>query len=97
MEKNETISKLIGILKEFKDDLGANEVNICPETIPVGGIPGFDSLLGVAATAHIAELFDIPDDKRLDNLFGDTKKNGEIVHYSVSQMAEKILKMKKGK
>ena len=96
MKKEEVVRQLISILSEFKaDDLGADPVEIVPTTIPIGGIPGFDSLLGVAATTHITAAFDIPDDKGVDNLFGNTKQNGEVVYFSVNQIAEKIMKIKK--
>jgi hypothetical protein len=97
MKKEEVIKQLIAILNEFKgDDRGAEEVEIVPTTIPISDIPSFDSLLGVTATAHIAVAFDIPDDKKIDNLFGNTKQNGEVVYFSVEQIAEKIMKIKQG-
>lgn len=95
MKKEQVIQQVIAILKEFKNDLGVEDLEVTPTTIPIGGIPGFDSLLGVIATTHISVAFDIPDDKGVDNLFGNTKKSGEVVYFNVNQIAEKILKMKK--
>lgn len=97
MEKKKVIEQVIAIIGQFQvDDFGAETVEITPATVPIGGIPGFDSLLGVAATTHISELFDIKDDKRIDNLFGNTKQSGEIVYFSITQIAEKIMRIKKG-
>lgn len=97
MKKEKVIEQVIAIIGQFQvADFGAAAVEIVPATIPIGGIPGFDSLLGVAATAHISEVFGIQDDKKIDNLFGNTKQNGEIVYFSIAQIAEKIMRIKKG-
>lgn len=97
MEKKKVIEQVIAIIRQFQvDDFGAEAVEITPATVPIGDIPGFDSLLGVVATTHISNFFDIKDDNKIDNLFGNTKQDGEIVYFSITQIAEKIMRIKKG-
>lgn len=97
MDREEIVLQVISILNEFNvSGLAGSPVEITPTTIPIGGIAGFDSLLGLVATTHIAAVFDIPDDKNIDNLFCCTNKNnGNVTYYSVEEIADKIMTLKK--
>ena len=94
MEKRQIAEILIGILKQVQADLGDEPEEITPSTIPIGGIRGFDSLMGVVVTVSIAQTFDLPDDEKLDKLFLKSNQKGETTYFSVDQIADKILELK---
>jgi acyl carrier protein len=96
MKKEQAIEMIISILKQVQADLGEEPEEITPTTVPIGGIQGFDSLVGVVVTVSIAQAFDLPDDEKLDKLFLKNDPQKGPTFFNVSQIADKILALKQG-
>lgn len=76
-------------------DVGENEQEITPETVPINDLNGFDSLMGVAVTVRILDEWGIGGDKPMT--FFSVEKDGETKSLNVNEIAAKILTTQKRK
>ena len=97
MDRETVLAQLIEIFGEIQEVLEGTTQQITPSTVPFGGIEGFDSLAKTVATTGIANKFDLPDDEKLDKLFAKKERSGTVTLFSIEQIADKIIELKKDK
>lgn len=98
MNRSEIIEGVIEILKEMQEEIqeGAGKSLVLDENSrPRFELNDFDSLCGVDATCRCLERFDIKDAGKIVTLFENTSKKGMHIAYSVGQIVDKILDLKK--
>ena len=85
MTRKEVIELIIGKVSEIQEISGREVVPIGESTVPIGGVPGFDSLNGVEFAAMIDQVVGIGD---VGNLCAS--KDGTHA-LSVTEIADRIL------
>lgn len=85
MTHNESVELVIRTVLEIQEISGRDTVRINEKTVPIGGVPGFDSLNGVEFAAIVDEVVSIGD---VGNLCAS--KDGKRA-LSISEIADRIL------
>ena len=87
MTRQQAEAAVIGAIAEIQEMGGRECPKITGKTIPIGGVPGFDSLNGLEATIFIDQRLGIetPNDARL---FTNDTGDGPI---PVSEIAQRIV------
>lgn len=57
MSNRDIVRRLVALLNTLQELSGSRAVDIDGNTVPIGGLPGFDSLNGVEATVMVCEEF----------------------------------------
>ena len=87
MTRNEVIKVIIEKLTEIQEIGDHEKVPISNKTIPIGELPGFDSMNGVECASMIDEVFGIGD---IGNICAS--KDGKRA-LTVSEIADRILEI----
>ncbi len=89
MTRKHAEAAVIGAITEIQEMSGRECIDISGTTIPICGVPGFDSLNGLEATVEIAEhlKMEIPNET---NIF--TNEAGDQA-LTVSQIANRLLEI----
>lgn len=89
MDKSEVERLIIKVLTEIQSKSGQPSNPIERQTCPVGGIPGFDSVLAVEATVELEEQLgcEIPD----VNLFIAEEDKRELCIYEIAENLCRLL------
>lgn len=98
MNRSEVIEGVIGILKEMQEEIQegtGKSLALDENSKPRLELNDFDSLSGVDATCRCLDKFTIKDAGKIITLFENTSKNGMHEPYSIGQIADKILGLKK--
>lgn len=98
MNRSEIIEGVIEVLKEMQEEIqeGAGKSLVLNEdSRPRFELKDFESLCGVDATCRCLDKFDVKDAGKIITLFENTSKKGMHVAYSIGQIADKILELKK--
>lgn len=87
MTRQQAEAAVIGAIVEIQEMSGRERVKITGKTIPIGAVPGFDSLNGLEATILIDQRLGIetPNDARL--FTNDTGQKA----IPVSEIAQRIV------
>jgi acyl carrier protein len=96
MTKKDIVILIKEVLVEIQDWNGEEETKITSNTVPIGGLAGFDSLSGVEFTVQISKKIPIPDN---ENLCVSCDK---VKALSVGEIADRLVEItnkpeKKGK
>lgn len=98
MNRSEIIEGVIEVLREMQEEIqeGAGKLLVLDENSkPRFELNDFDSLSGVDATCRCLDKFDVKDAGKIVTLFESISKKGMNTAYSVGQIADKILKLRK--
>jgi len=91
MDRKETLSVIVSILKEIQRESGEDVDEINETTRPIGGLRGFDSLTGVILTVHCFATFGIEDNGKVISLCEGTNRSGHPCALTVGEIADRIV------
>ena len=60
MTRQEAFDLLVNAITDLQEQSGDEVPALDPGTVPIKGIPGFDSLRGVEISVEMSKYFDIP-------------------------------------
>ena len=87
MTKKDIVKLIKEILVEIQEWNGKEVTKITPDTVPINGLPGFDSLTGVEFTVQISKKIPIPDNENLCVSCDKTKA------LSVGEIADRLVEI----
>lgn len=87
MTKKDIVRFIKEVLVQIQEWNGKEVTSITPDTVPINGLPGFDSLTGVEFTVLISKKIPIPDN---ENLCVSCDKTRAL---SVGEIADRIVEI----
>ncbi len=60
MTKKQAEDEIVTVITNIQKESGDEVPRLMPETVVIGGVPGFDSLRGLELTVVMTRYFDIP-------------------------------------
>ena len=65
MTKPEAIAEIIAVILSIQEESGDETPGLQPDTVVIGGIPGFDSLRGLELAVSMTKYFDITEGENI--------------------------------
>lgn len=65
MTQSEVAEAVMTAITDIQEKSGDEAPELRPDTTPIGGIPGFDSLRGLELSVSMGRIFRVPDDVNL--------------------------------
>ncbi len=93
MNRAEVVRAVVGILREFQEDVSEAVPEITERTRPIGDLAEFDSLTGVLVTVHCFDRLLAGGGDNIQSLFVGKNAKGRLCALTVGQVADRIMKL----